>query len=138
MDGTTSVNVVDVTAAILARGDRVLIAKRKPTSSLPDKWEFPGGKVEHDETPEECLKRELEEEFDIEVAVGEYLGESVYHYDHISIRLLAFRTLRTGNDIYPKAHSEIAWAAVDQLTDYDFAPADLPFVAKLRRGEIEL
>ena len=131
-------DLVDVTATILARNHQVLIAKRKDTDRLPNKWGFPGGKVEKGETPEECLRRELTEEFGIEVSVGEHLGESVYHYEHISIRLLAYRTFWNGNDIHPKDHSAIAWVPVDHLIEYDFAPADLPFVERLRRGEIEL
>ena len=74
--------MIDVTAAILNYNERLLIAQRKATGKLPNKWEFPGGKVESGETPEDCLKREMEEEFSIDVSVGEYLGESIYHYDH--------------------------------------------------------
>ena len=77
-----------VTAAILFKNHKILIAQRKATDKLPNKWEFPGGKVEKDENPKECLKREMKEEFGIDVSVGRSLGESVYHYDHISIRLL--------------------------------------------------
>jgi 8-oxo-dGTP diphosphatase len=131
-------DLVIVTAAILSRDHLVLIARRKATDRLSNKWEFPGGKIEKGETPEECLKRELREEFGIEVSVGEYLWESVYHYDHVSIRLLAYRTFWSGDDIYPKAHSDMAWVPVNQLMEYDFTPADLPFVERLRRGEIEL
>ena len=81
----------DVTAAIIVKDGKVLIAKRKPTDKLPDKWEFPGGKIEPDETPRDCLAREMKEEFGITVSVGEFLGESVYHYEHGAIRLLAYR-----------------------------------------------
>lgn len=73
--------MIDVTAAIIRRNGKVLIAKRSSTSSLPNKWEFPGGKIDDGETPEECLKRELQEEFDIIVDVGDYLTESVYQYE---------------------------------------------------------
>ena len=130
--------IVPVTAAILDKNHQVLIARRKATDRLPNKWEFPGGKIEKGETPEDCLRRELTEEFGIVVSVGEHLGDSVYHYDHISIRLMAYRTFWNGNDIHPKDHSAIAWVPVEQLMEYDFAPADLPFVERLRRGDIEL
>ena len=79
----------------------------------------------------------MEDEFEIDVSVGKYLGESIYHYDHGSIKLLAYRTYWKGGTISLKAHDDYQWVTLDQLQDYDFAPADIPFVEKLRRGEIE-
>jgi 8-oxo-dGTP diphosphatase len=128
--------IVKVTAAIIVKDKRVLIAQRKSLDKLPDKWEFPGGKVEDNETPEQCLKREMKEEFGIDVSVGEFIGENVYHYDHISIRLLAYRTFWNTGEIKIKAHQKIEWVTIDQICRFDFAPADIPFVKKLRRGEI--
>ena len=127
---------IEVTAAILFNDDKLLIAQRKSKDKLPDKWEFPGGKVENDETPEECLKREMKEEFGIDVSVGKFLGESVYHYDHISIRLLAYRTFWDAGEIKIRAHQSIEWVTINQIGQFDFAPADIPFVTKLMGGEI--
>jgi len=138
MSKTQELDIVLVTAAILSRDSQVFIAKRKPDDRLPNKWEFPGGKVEGNESPEECLKREMKEEFGIDVSIGEHLGESVYDYGHASIKLLVYRTFWIGGDIYPKDHDDFRWVLPDKLNEYDFAPADLPFVDKLRRGEIEL
>ena len=130
--------MIDVTAAILIKDGRVLIAKRKATDRLANKWEFPGGKVEDNETPEECLKREMQEELGIDVTVGKYLGESTYHYDHGSIKLLAFHTYWKGGDISLEAHDDYKWILLEQFKEIDFAPADITFVEKLRSGEIEL
>ena len=69
-------------------------AQRKSGDHLAGMREFPGGKIEPGETPEACLGRELKEEFNIHVAVGQYLGSNVHHYDHISIELMAFRASR--------------------------------------------
>ena len=99
--------MIQVTAAIMDRGGRILIAQRKPTGKLPNKWEFPGGKVEDGETTEECLKREMAEEFGIEVIVGEYLGDSVYHYEHGTIKLLAYRTVWQAGELIVKAAAEV-------------------------------
>jgi len=129
--------VKEVTAAILKNNGRLLIAQRKSIAKLPNKWEFPGGKVELGETPEDCLKREMKEEFGIDVSVGEYLGESIYHYDHGSIKLMAYRTVWDSKEIEINAHKAIKWVTIGELQDYDFAPADIPFVKKLRSGEIE-
>ena len=130
--------MIEVTAAILNKDGWLLIAQRKSTGKLPNKWEFPGGKVEPGETPENCLKREMQEEFNINVSVGNYLGESIYHYDHGSIKLLAYRTNWIDGKFTVRDHQAIEWVGIDDITDYDFAPADEPFVEKLVSGEIGL
>ena len=138
MTDTETPEITRVTAAILINDEKVIIAKRKSTGKLPNKWEFPGGKIEINETPEQCLKREMKEEFDIDVSVDEYLGSSVYHYDHISIELLAYRTYWEGGEIDLKDHDEFKWVSLEQLAEFDFAPADMVFVEKLQNGEIAI
>jgi 8-oxo-dGTP diphosphatase len=125
-----------VTAAILIIDGRILIAKRRLGDRLAEKWEFPGGKIEQGETPEQCLGREMQEEFQIQVSIGKFLGESIYHYDHGSIRLIAYRTYWEKGELIPKAHEEYQWVSKDQLKDYDFAPADIPFVEMLRKEKL--
>lgn len=129
--------MIDVTAAIMIRDKKVLIAKRKADDSLAGKWEFPGGKIRDNETPEACLKREMAEEFGIVVSVGDFLGESIYHYPHDSIRLLAYRTDWVRGDIQPKAHAEYRWVPCDQLETFDFSAADIPFADRLKQSSIE-
>ena len=133
-------NKILVVGAIIHHSDKFLIVQRSldPTDLQPGLWEFPGGKVEDGESPEDCLKREMKEEFEIDVSVGESLGESVYHYRHGSIKLLAFRTYWDRGSISPKYHDDFRWVTLDEINSYDFAPADIPFVEKLRSGEIEL
>jgi 8-oxo-dGTP diphosphatase len=131
-------DIVKVTAAMLVKDDKIIIARRAPGNKLADKWEFPGGKIEINETPEQCLKREMKEEFDIDVSVGEYLGSSIYHYDHMSIELLAYRTYWEGGKIDLKDHDAFKWISLDQLAEFDFAPADQVFVEKLKNGEIAI
>ena len=130
--------MIDVTAAILVKDGKILIAKRKPNGKLPDKWEFPGGKVETGESAQTCLTREMQEEFGIDVRIGQFLGESVYHYQHGSIRLLAYLTRWQGGGFSLKDHADYAWVQSDQLEGFDFTPADLPFVDKLVSGEIDI
>lgn len=128
---------IRVTAAIMPRDGKLFIARRPPGDRLAAKWEFPGGKIQDSETPEACLAREMREEFNIEVTVSEKVGVSVYHYPHISIELLAYRTFWQSGEIALKAHDAFDWVQVRNLHQYDFAPADIPFVKQLRRGEIE-
>jgi len=121
-----------VTAALLVKKGLILIAKRKASDKLADKWEFPGGKIEAGETPEECLRREMQEEFQIKVNVGDYFCDSVYHYDHGSIQLLAYWVHWKGGELVPMAHDEFQWVPFSELGNFDFAPADLPIVKKLK------
>jgi 8-oxo-dGTP diphosphatase len=125
-----------VTAAILIREGKLLIAKRKAGDRQADKWEFPGGTVEPDETPEACLKREIQEEFGITISVDRFFGESVYHYDHGSIKLRAYRAHWQSGKILLKVHADYRWVSSAQLTEYDFSPADIPIVEKLQNPEI--
>jgi len=131
-------NIIKVTAAILVKDNKIIIAKRGPNDRLANKWEFPGGKIEINETPEQCLKREMKEEFDIDVSVGEYLGSSIFHYDHMSIELMAYRTYWENGKIDLKDHDDFKWVSLKQLAGFDFAPADMVFVKKLRDGEIAI
>jgi len=78
----------------------------------------------------------MQEEFQIQVSIGKFLGESIYHYDHGSIRLIAYRTYWEKGELIPKAHEEYQWVSKDQLKDYDFAPADIPFVEMLRKEKL--
>ena len=126
-----------VTAAILIKDRKILIAKRKAHDRQANKWEFPGGTVEKGESPETCLKREMQEEFGIEVSVGKCFGESIYQYDHGSIKLLAYLTSFVSGEPAPKDHSEFRWVSPEQLSAYDFAPADIPFVEKLQNQEMD-
>lgn len=121
-----------VTASILIKDNSILIAKRKAGERLANFWEFPGGKIEDGESPEECLKRELKEELGIEVIVGNFFCESIYHYEHGTIQLLGYWTTWVSGEIRPKVHSEVKWVTPEELDQYIFAPADIPFVEKLR------
>jgi 8-oxo-dGTP diphosphatase len=127
--------MIDVTAAIIKRDGNILIAKRSSNSSLPNKWEFPGGKVDGGETPEECLARELYEEFDIIVTVGNFLIESVYQYEHKTIRLMAFQVFTDADITTMNAHDEVKWVPMEALLDYDLAPADVPIAKEVQKRE---
>jgi len=131
-------NIIRVTAAVIVNDGMMLIAKRKPTARLPNLWELPGGKVEPNETPEECLKRELKEEFDIDVTVGEHLDSNIHTYDFGTIELMAYRSIWKGGDLILKDHEEIQWVFTHELDQFDFAAADTVFVEKLRSGFIEI
>jgi len=130
------IEMIKVTAAIIVDSGRVFIAKRKPPGRMPGMWEFPGGKIEAGESPEQCLKRELFEELEIEVTVGSHVGTSVYAYDFYTVELMAFKATIEAGEIKLNDHAEMAWVEAGDLHKYAFAPADLPFVEMLCRGGI--
>jgi 8-oxo-dGTP diphosphatase len=130
---TEQTAVKDVVAAILFRDEKVLIAQRAQTDPLAGLWEFPGGKVEDGESPEDSLIREMQEEFCIDVEVGEYFASSVFPYDQGTIRLLAYMCRWTGGEMHSTVHQDYVWVAVKKLDQYTFAPADRPLVEKLKR-----
>ena len=130
--------VVRVTAAIIVSDENILIAQRHPDDRLAGMWEFPGGKIEAGETPEQCLKRELKEELEMDAVIGNYLGSSIYHYDHISIELMAYRAFSNGASFRLVSHQACQWVRPDQLAAFAFTPADLPFVKRLASGKIDL
>jgi 8-oxo-dGTP diphosphatase len=123
--------MIDVIAAIMTRGDQVFIARRGPGKHLASLWEFPGGKLEAGEDPRECLAREMAEEFGIEVAVGGFVGESIFDYGEKVVRLLAYEVKHLSGHIDPKDHDKIYWANKDELEEFEWAPADIPFVKGL-------
>ena len=121
-----------VTAAILIQEDKVFIGQRKPGKQFAHLWEFPGGKLESWETPQECLTREMKEEFGIEVTVREFFGKSLYNYENGNIRLLAYAADWTSGEMTPIDHQDCRWVSIDDLANYESVPADIPFVEKLR------
>ncbi|MEP4149463.1 MAG: NUDIX domain-containing protein [Halioglobus sp.] len=120
--------IINVSAALILKDSRVLAARRGPGKHLEGYWEFPGGKLEENETAEDCLERELAEEFGISSTVGAYIGESVYDYGEKIVRLLGFEVRHTAGDFELVDHDEIRWLDIEQLTDVKWAPADIPLV----------
>ena len=121
-----------VTAAVIEKDGKILIARRKGEDALGGKWEFPGGKLEPGETPEECLKRELREELGIETEVKAFLCSSRFVYRHMAVELLAYKTVYVSGEIALHEHDRIEWILPEALEDYDFSEADKPVVHKLK------
>ena len=120
-----------VTAAIIINNGSILIAQRGDNQKLAGKWEFPGGKIEPGETPEECLKREINEELGIIIEIDKFFGESVYRYDTAEVKLFAYKAKWIEGNLKLTVHSQVKWVKPCELAKYDFAPADIPFIEKL-------
>ncbi len=125
--------VKDVVAAILLKNNKVLIAQRAANDPLAGFWEFPGGKIEAGESPEESLIREMQEEFCIDIEVKGFFGSSTFQYEKGTIRLLAYICSWSGGVIHSTVHHDYTWVEIKDLDQYNFAPADRPLVEKLNR-----
>ena len=121
-----------VTAAVIEKDGKILIAQRRKGSALGGRWEFPGGKIEPGETAEACLKRELKEEFDIECEVGKFIIASRFRYCLVPIELLAYRVSHLSGEFKIREHEEIRWVSPSELGSFDFMPADKPIVRLLQ------
>ena len=113
-----------VTAAVIEKDGKILIARRK-SPFMGYSWEFPGGKLEDNETLEECLKREIREELAIEIEVGDLISS----YKHVlncttAITLYAYRVIHISGDIVLSDHEEVLWVLPEDLLKYDFPDPD--------------
>jgi 8-oxo-dGTP diphosphatase len=124
-------NMLKVTAAVIEKDGRILVARRKATDRFGGKWEFPGGKIHIGETPEECLKRELKEEFGIEAEIGDFICSSKFTYLGMPLELLVYRARHLSGEFRPVDHDEISWALPRELRNYDYVKADVAVVEKL-------
>lgn len=123
------INQIEVTCAILLEGDKVLCAQRSEEMSHPLKWEFPGGKIEEGESPEECLKREVKEELNLDIAVKLAFKPNLHVYQTGKvIRLMPFLCENLGGELLLKEHQSVVWLPIDQLKKLDWAAADIPIV----------
>lgn len=125
------VNVVG--AVIVNEVNQIFCALRSPLMTLPNLWEFPGGKIEIGEMPEQTLQRELMEELQIEVSVGEQVESTYYEYESFTIQLTTFyTTILTGTPVLTE-HADYKWVNVEDLLSLEWAPADIPAVHKIQR-----
>ena len=109
---------IPVMAAIIRHNSKILLCQRK-TGALAGKWEFPGGKLENGESPEECLVREVREELGVEIAVERIYKAVNMHYNHGDFLLLGYLTKYVSGEISLVVHQDYAWVEPERLTDFD-------------------
>jgi len=117
-----------VACAIIEQDGLVLAAQRSAVMSLPLKWEFPGGKIDQGESPEECLRRELVEEMSVNIFVGKPLPPTTYKYESFEVTLYPHICSIVSGEITLHEHSAIAWLPPEKLHTLDWAEADLPVI----------
>ena len=121
--------MIDVTCALIVdENNKLFAAQRSPLMSLPLKWELPGGKVEDDESPRQCLMREIKEELSVEIEIFAELAPNVHAYPSITIQLIPFICKHVGGEITLKEHANFRWLNINELLDLDWAEADIPIL----------
>ena len=114
----------DVVAAIIIKDDKYFIAQRNRNKHMGLSWEFPGGKVEKEETFEIALKREIKEELNIEINIKYILGEENYQDDKINVKLHYFIFSHANGEIILSEHEDSAWVTKDEFKNYNYAEGD--------------
>lgn len=120
--------MLQVTCAIIEHNNKVLICQRSATMKLPMKWEFPGGKIEQDESKEDCLQREIKEELGMIITIDLALKPVEHNYPDFSICLYPFICKWESGKVLPAEHKQAIWVNASELLNYDWAEADLPIV----------
>jgi 8-oxo-dGTP diphosphatase len=115
-----------VTCAIIRFEDKILVVQRSEHMKLPLKWEFPGGKVENGESLEDCIRREIKEELNIEIKLTSKLSTSNCDYPEFSIQLIPFLANYLSGDIILSEHKQYLLLEKIELSKLDWAEADIP------------
>jgi 8-oxo-dGTP diphosphatase len=121
-------SVIRVTCAIINIEDKTLVVQRSENMNLPLKWEFPGGKIEPFESEEDCIKREIREELNIEIDIISKLSPSNFNYPKTSIQLIPFLANYKKGKITLKEHKQYLLLDKAQLANLDWADADVSIV----------
>jgi len=120
-----------VTAALIEHEGKVLITRRKHDVPYPLLWEFPGGKLEPEEDPVDCVIREIREELSIEIAVDGVFDVVYHRYPERTVLLIAYRCSWLGGELLELEVSGHQWVGYGELGSFEMLPADKPLVAKL-------
>ncbi len=131
MASDSNVPTIRVVAAVIGRDDKYLITQRRPKAALPMRWEFPGGRVEENESDASALTREVEHRLGVTVAVGEMISFVRHPYDSYVVDLYLYEaTIRQGEPEAKAVHS-FRWVTSDEFDGIDFTPADETSMAAL-------
>jgi 8-oxo-dGTP diphosphatase len=128
--------MINVTCAIINIDGKILVTQRSENMSLPFKWEFPGGKIEKNESEIECIKREIREEINIEIEILQKLSNSNYDYGNLQINLLPFVANYVSGEIKLSEHKAYKLMDKSELLNLDWAEADIPIVEEFLKLEL--
>ena len=123
--------VAAVIKAINENGEPIIFATQSGYGDFKDGWEFPGGKIEEGETPQEALKREIMEELDTEISVGESINTVEYDYPTFHLSMDCFWCEVVKGDLVFKEHEAAKWVTKEQLNSVEWLPADIKLVENI-------
>ena len=134
--GMKYMKTVKVVAAIIKavneNGETIIFATQRGYGDFKGGWEFPGGKIESGETPQEALKREIIEELDTEVSVGEFMDTVEYDYPQFHLSMDCFWCQIVRGNLVLKEHEAARWLTKDELNNVEWLPADITLIEKIR------
>jgi 8-oxo-dGTP diphosphatase len=128
--------MINVICAIILYDSKILVTQRSEIMKLPLKWEFPGGKLEENESEVDCIKREIREEINIEIEIIKKLSNSVFDYGTFNINLIPFIANFVSGDIILTEHKDYKLLDKSKLLKLDWAEADIPIVEEFLKLEI--
>jgi len=128
--------MINVVCAIIMVGDKILVTQRSEKMKLPLKWEFPGGKIEQNESDIDCIEREIKEKLNIKIKVLKKLTNNIHSYIGLHVNLIPYIVEYVSGEIILTEHKSFNLVEKENLLKLDWAEADLPIVRELLNGEI--
>ena len=125
--------VAAITKAVNENGEAIIFATQRGYGDLKGGWEFPGGKIEEGETPQEALVREIKEELEIEIEVGELIDTIEYDYPTFHLSMDCFWAEIVSGDVVLKEHEAAKWLAKDELDSVEWLPADITLIEQIKK-----
>lgn len=130
------IKTINVAAAIIKstnkKGNPIIFATQRGYGDFKGGWEFPGGKIEPGETPEEALMREIREELDTEISVGNLLETVEYDYPSFHLSMKCYWCSVVSGDLVLKEHAAARWLSKEELFDVKWLPADIELIRKIQ------
>ena len=123
---------IEVVAAII-EDDKKIFITRRGYGEFENMWEFPGGKIEHGETKEEALIREIKEELELDINITEFLTTVDYDYPNFHLTMHCFICNICGGNLQLNAHNDVKWTSLEELDKHNWVPADVLVIEKLKK-----
>lgn len=130
--------IIKVVAAVIKslndKGQTIILSTQRGYGEFKDSWEFPGGKIENGETPQEALKREIMEELDTQIKVGTLIDTIEYDYSDFHLSMDCFWCDIVRGNLVLKEHENAKWLTKEQLQDVEWLPADIKLIENIREN----